>query len=96
MRLDVGKINIEYCQSCGLPLTKETLFGTNADGKKNAEYCTYCYQDGEFVGKDCTMEQMIEICVKPMVKNCPGISENKAKKIMEEQFPTLKRWKSMG
>ena len=50
--------DIKFCQSCGMPLTDEVL-GTNADGSKNEDYCTYCYKDGKFLqdwrheGKSC-------------------------------------------
>ncbi|MBR6920026.1 MAG: zinc ribbon domain-containing protein, partial [Bacteroidales bacterium] len=48
----------KFCQSCGMPLTEEML-GTNADGSKNGDYCSYCYKDGAFTN-DCTMDEMIE------------------------------------
>ena len=35
----------KFCQSCGMPLNPEVL-GTEKDGSKNEEYCTYCYADG--------------------------------------------------
>ena len=49
-----------FCQSCGMPLINEIL-GTNADGTKNEEYCSYCYKDGAFTD-DLTMEEMVESC----------------------------------
>lgn len=30
------------CQSCRMPMDREELFGTNADGSKNADYCMHC------------------------------------------------------
>jgi hypothetical protein len=37
------------CQSCGMPMRKDAEGGgSNADGTKNAMYCSYCYQRGEF------------------------------------------------
>ncbi|MBO6082186.1 MAG: zinc ribbon domain-containing protein, partial [Bacteroidales bacterium] len=39
--------DMKFCQSCGMPLTKD-VFGTNADGSKNEDYCMYCYKDGKF------------------------------------------------
>ena len=53
---------MKFCQSCGMPLT-DGLFGTNADGSKNEDYCIYCYKDGKFL-QECTMEQMIEHCAQ--------------------------------
>ena len=31
-----------------MPMADEELFGTNADGSKNEDYCIYCFKDGEF------------------------------------------------
>ena len=39
----------QFCQSCGMPLTKNEDCGTNADGSKNFDYCKYCYADGKFL-----------------------------------------------
>lgn len=38
----------KLCQSCGMPLSSAEVLGTNADGSLNEEYCTYCYQHGQF------------------------------------------------
>ncbi|MBU4293030.1 MAG: zinc ribbon domain-containing protein [Actinobacteria bacterium] len=35
--------NTPFCQSCSMPMMKPEDFGTNADGSKNEEYCTYCF-----------------------------------------------------
>ena len=51
----------KLCQSCGMPLSSAEVLGTNADGSLNEEYCTYCYQHGNFA-QDCTMDEMIEHC----------------------------------
>ena len=53
----------KLCQSCGMPLSSAEVLGTNADGSLNEEYCTYCYQHGNFV-QDCTMDEMIEHCAQ--------------------------------
>jgi uncharacterized protein YuzE len=74
-----------------MPFNDESLFGTNEDGTKNNEYCYFCFKDGKFTS-DITMEQMIEICVPHM--KIMGIEEEEARKMLSEQFPTLKRWAS--
>lgn len=48
----------KICQSCGMPMKDESIYGTNADGSKNSDYCIYCYKDGKFL-QDCTMDEMI-------------------------------------
>ncbi len=32
----------QFCQSCGMPLTRKENCGTNADGTVNYDYCQYC------------------------------------------------------
>ncbi len=80
-----------FCQSCGMPMGGDELFGTNADGSKNTEYCKYCFENGAFTFSG-TMEEMIEICVPHMVEGGSAKSEDEARKMMGEWFPKLKRW----
>ena len=61
---------MEICQSCGMPLKKDPDGGgTNADGSTNKKYCSYCYQNGEFVGGETTVEEFQEFCRKKMIEN---------------------------
>ena len=39
----------QFCRTCGMPLTREEDFGTNADGSVNYDYCQYCYKDGKLL-----------------------------------------------
>lgn len=81
--------NLQFCQSCAMPLQSDEMRGTEADGAKSADYCVYCYKDGKFLA-DCTMEQMIDFCVPHM----EGMTEEAARAMMNESFPQLKRWQS--
>jgi len=82
-----------YCQSCGMPMgATNEMNGTNADGSKNEDYCKYFFENGKFT-QDCTMNEMIEFCVPHMASANSGMSEDKARKMIFEFFPTLKRWK---
>lgn len=88
-------MNEKYCQSCGMPLgDTDELYGTNTDGSKNTEYCKYCFESGKFSFNG-TMEEMIEICVPPMVSSHSEMSEEQARNMMREFFPKLKRWKNV-
>ncbi len=83
----------KYCQSCGMPMGEtDEIYGTKADGGKNTDYCKYCYDNGAFTS-DCTMDEMIEICVPHMASPESGMSEEKARSMMKGFFPELKRWK---
>lgn len=85
-------MDVKVCQSCGMPMTEEGLFGTNTDGTKNEDYCCYCYVNGAF-GKDETLEEMIASCAPIMVQEGEFKTEEEAKKMLQEYLPQLKRWK---
>ncbi len=81
-----------FCQSCGLPMKNDPQKGgTNADGSKNIEYCSYCYQDGKFVGDFKTAKEMQIFCIQKM-------NENGMPKLIAWLFtrgiPRLSRWKN--
>lgn len=83
----------KYCQSCGMPMGEtDELYGTEADGSKSKDYCSYCYANGKFTS-ECTMDEMIEMCIEPMVSSNSEMTEEKARAMMKEFFPSLKRWK---
>lgn len=83
--------NTQYCQSCGMPLTDEVK-GSEKDGSKSEDYCSYCYKEGAFTG-EMTMQEMIDFCT-PMMAKDGKMSEQKAREMMNEFFPQLKRWKA--
>lgn len=45
------------CQSCGMPMSKISDFGTYDNGNLNTEHCHYCYKNGEFIDLGITMEK---------------------------------------
>lgn len=81
------------CQSCGMPLSDEfDNYGANADGTENKEYCTFCFQNGDFTKPQLTLEEMIQLSTDNMVEDLK-MSQDKAQKLAREVIPTLKRWK---
>ncbi|NLG25355.1 MAG: transcriptional regulator [Clostridiales bacterium] len=85
----------EYCQSCGMPMNgDEALFGREADGGVNQDYCKYCYERGAFTGGDCTMDQMIEVCAPFVLEGNPNMTKEQATEMMRAFFPQLKRWQT--
>jgi hypothetical protein len=53
-----------------MPLSKDPQGGgTNADGTENELYCSYCYQNGEFVGGKITVGEFQEFCRKTMIEH---------------------------
>ena len=83
---------MKFCQSCAMPLTDAALLGTEADGTPSPHYCKYCYDKGKFT-QDMTMEEMIDFCAGSMARANPGMTEEQAKEMMRQYFPTLLRWK---
>lgn len=83
-----------YCQSCAMPMgTTDEMYGTEKDGARSTDYCKYCYENGAFTFHG-TLQEMVEICVPPMVENNPGMIEAQAREMMLGFLPTLKRWKA--
>lgn len=83
----------EYCQSCGMPMnTEEAQYGTEADGSLSADYCSYCYKDGQFTQPDITAEEMVDLDVSFMTQGENAMSEEEARKLTKAFVPTLKRW----
>ena len=80
------------CQSCGMPMKKESDLGTNEDGSLNEEYCRFCYDNGKFTDEGITLEEKIEKLVKIGVSQL-GMTEEQARTLAETSLPGLKRWK---
>lgn len=87
---------VSFCQSCGMPMKAEdNLYGTNADGSNNEDYCMYCFKEGAFTS-NMSMEEMIEFCVPHMVSGNQEMTEAAARASMQAFFPRLKRWAQSG
>ncbi|MCK5416445.1 zinc ribbon domain-containing protein [Candidatus Parcubacteria bacterium] len=79
------------CQSCGMPFKKDPKGGgTNLDGSKNNMYCSYCFENGEFLQPNITLEEM-EVLVKGKMKEMgmPGFIA----KLLTTGTAKLERWK---
>ena len=48
---------IQVCQSCGLPMSGENMFGTHGDGHPCSEYCRNCFQKGFFTAASLDEQQ---------------------------------------
>ena len=83
----------KICQSCGMPMLEEKLYGENEDGSKNKDYCCYCYPNGAF-SKEETIEEMTESCIPFMLKDGTCKNSNEARTVLMSILPSLKRWKS--
>lgn len=87
------KICAHQCQSCGMPLAKDPSGqggGTEKDWSISTKYCSYCYKDWEFVGGDCTLDEMKKIVDEAMKKQGMWWF---IRKVALWQLPRLERWR---
>jgi hypothetical protein len=74
-----------------MPLSQDPKGGgTEADGSRSTEFCSYCYQNGAFFEPNMTLEQMIaklEPIMAGMHMPSQVIERTKA------TLPQLKRWR---
>ncbi|MCL2577581.1 MAG: zinc ribbon domain-containing protein [Defluviitaleaceae bacterium] len=82
-----------FCQSCGMPMSKPEDFGSNEYGSKNEDYCSHCFNGGAFRRPKESLYEVIESCIPHVVEAgiCPD--ENSARKMLQMFLPSLKRWK---
>ena len=84
----------KYCQSCAMPLNKDPNGvggGLNADGEPSNMYCSYCYEDGEFLQPEISAEEM-QAFVKEKLKEMGGFMRLFAG-VFSKRIPKLERWK---
>lgn len=74
-----------------MPLKNQDDYGTDSKGKKVVEYCRHCFQWGEFVEPEITMEKMIERVACSMIKDM-GMDVDQAVNVAVTLIPKLKRW----
>lgn len=78
-------MNVTVCQSCGMPLTTPSQFGTEADGSTTREYCIYCYKEGKFEQPGMSLEGMTEMCTA--ILKDEGMDEESAGSMLRNQLP---------
>jgi len=84
------KTSYRYCQSCGMPLSKDKRGGgSNADGTRSRTYCSRCFIGGGFLDPQLTAEQM-QALVKEKLRErgLPGFLGG----IFASRIPRLERW----
>lgn len=79
-----------FCQSCGMPIDRAELLGSEADSSKASDYCIYCYTNGQFTQPELTLQVMIKKCLPHLQEH--GMNETAARKLLNEHLPKLRRW----
>ena len=63
--------------------------GSNADGSRSTIYCSHCYENGEFLRADITVEQMQELVNEKLAEfRIPKFLRS----IFTRRIPKLQRW----
>jgi len=77
------------CQSCGFPIFEESK-GINRDNSKNDNYCTSCYQKGEFLDHSLTLHGL-QVKLMEMAAFHDEITLGEVEQLIRN-LPRLKRW----
>ncbi|NEW09477.1 hypothetical protein GK047_26400 [Paenibacillus sp. SYP-B3998] len=79
------------CQSCGMPLTRdEQGGGTEKNGAKSKVYCSHCYEKGEFILPELTVDQMKDRVKQKLVAfGFPRFLTG----FFTRNIPKLRRWR---
>jgi len=86
----MGKFD-RFCQSCGMPLEKEPNGGgTNADGTISIEYCSHCFEKGQFKDNFTTSKEMVAFCKNILKEQGYGFLK---RWFYTSHIPQLRRWK---
>jgi hypothetical protein len=81
-----------FCQSCGMPMDQDPgKGGTNADGSKSTEYCSYCYEKGAFHDNFTSPKQMVEFVKEQLKKQGLGPIR---RWFYTSHIGQLRRWKT--
>lgn len=75
-----------------MPISKDPHHGgLEKDGTRSSRYCSFCYNDGEFVQKDITLEQMQGVVLEQLLKSkMPRLLV----RIYVRNIKKLSRWKT--
>lgn len=68
-----------------MPMGRPEEFGS-------ADYCIYCFRDGQFTHPGMTMDEMVEHLVS--FASQMGMPEQEARRMATENLPKLKRWQN--
>ncbi len=81
----------KFCQSCGMPMKKDLQRGgTDSDGSRSSEYCSYCYVSGAFTSPEIdTPQAMQRFCIGKLKEmGTPSLLAW----FFTRSIPRLKRW----
>ncbi|MGO4889920.1 zinc ribbon domain-containing protein [Anaerobacillus sp. MEB173] len=78
------------CQSCAMPLKKTEDRGTEKHLEKSSMYCKHCYQEGEFLQKHISVDEMKQIVIGKCIEM--GFPKFLARMFVKN-LHKLERWK---
>lgn len=78
-----------FCQSCGIPLDRPEVLGTERDHSRSTIYCVHCYRDGAFADAEMTLDEM-EDHVREGLRKVNASDETIREAVA--RLPYLSRW----
>ncbi len=67
--------------------------GTEANGSESDKWCNLCYENGTFIGGDCTLDEMRQIVDDALRQKGSG---RIMRWMAQKQLPHLERWKNQA
>jgi len=64
--------------------------GSESDGNKSEKWCSLCYENGAFIGPDCTLEEMVTIVDRALQEQGAWFG---MRWMARKQIPSLERWR---
>ncbi len=84
---------MNQCQSCGMPMgDTDEKYGLEKDGTKSKDFCSFCYENGEFK-HNVTLNEMMDMLLPFMLQHNSNLKEEDARNMLNQHLPNLKRWK---
>jgi hypothetical protein len=92
MRRPLSMKAYKNCQSCGMPISKdENGGGTEKNGERCLKFCSHCYENGEFVLPNISLNEMKnQVEIKIIEFGLPKFMA----KFFTRNIHKLERWKN--
>lgn len=85
---------MQICQSCGMNIEEDLYKGTNIDGSLSTEYCSFCFQKGNFTN-NISLDEQVEMGLNYSSEYKEATSEEEKDQIklqVKQYLSNLKRW----
>ncbi len=81
----------ENGETCGMPLSEDSLISREPDGSCNEDYCKWCYADGSFAYK--SKDSLLDFLVSHLPNPDKSIADEDRRIQFNSYLLQLKHWK---